>query len=96
MKHNIVWNNIKIEINYDPDYLNTSKEIKDGVIAHLEVKAAQPLPISETGYRSHFVSASIIEKAGGAVKYVTDALDEAAKNPKWKKHFLDNQQLSLF
>ncbi len=46
-------------------------------IAHLEIltEDRQPHPISETGYRSHFVPRTEVEDSGGPVAYVTAWLE---------------------
>jgi hypothetical protein len=53
-------------------------------------------PITETGYRSHFLSPDEIEAVGGVFAYVVDALDEAAKRKEWKARQAAQRQLSLF
>lgn len=58
--------------------------------AHLEIVSSngEPHPISETGYRSHFVNIAQIEEAGGPVAYVESwlrAVDDGS-----------TRQLSLF
>jgi hypothetical protein len=58
--------------------------------AHLEVVSADraPHPISDTGYRSHFIRPEHIEEEGGPVAYVTA----------WLRSLNDGKpkQLSLF
>jgi uncharacterized membrane-anchored protein len=53
----------------------------------LEVRVIEPerapLPITDTGYRSHFLLAGIVEEAGGPAAYVRCWLDEAARHPRW-------------
>jgi len=61
-----------------------------GDTAHLEIVTddRRPHPISETGYRSHFIPCGVVEEAGGPVAYVTAWL-----------HRVDDgapRQLSLF
>ncbi len=48
------------------------------------------------GSRSHFLSPDEIQAAGGAVAYVIEALDEAAKRKEWKARHVAQRQLSLF
>lgn len=54
------------------------------------------LPITETGYRSHFLSKGVVEAAGGPTACVTAWLDEAAKSKAWQRHEAESRQLSLF
>jgi hypothetical protein len=58
-----IWRGIEIEVTYTP--------LKWGVIAHLEIQSIAPrnapLPITATGYRSHFRPPGTIEAHGGDV-----------------------------
>ena len=67
--------------------------------AHLEITSAaprEPLPISETGYKSQFLPAGEIENAGGVVTYVTRWLDTASRKPAWKAIERERRQGCLF
>jgi hypothetical protein len=48
------------------------------VMAHLEAQSAdeKPHPISETGYKSHFIQKQEVVNMGGPVAYVTAWLEE--------------------
>lgn len=97
--HETVWNGITIEISYEPDWLNCSRDSgRDR--AYLEIRAIAPeramLPISETGYRSHFTSAETVESYGGAVAFVLAWLDEEAATPAWRRHAEAARQFALF
>ena len=83
--HNITWRGLAIEITFTPK--------KFGVVDHIELRsgAKTPLPVTETGYRSHHLYAGIVTEAGGAVAYVTAWLDHEAERIGW-----DGMQLSLF
>lgn len=63
---------------------------------HLEIRSIKPerakLPITETGYRSHFLPGWELEEQGGAVAFVTAWLDYEAEAVSWKAP----QQMSLF
>ena len=71
-----------------------------GVIERLEIKTIDPekapLPITETGYRSHFVDEAIINAYGNPLAYVLAWLDEAAINPEWQRQKEVSNQYSLF
>lgn len=68
--------------------------------AHLEVRAMnplnRPLPITETGYRSHFLPRGCVQEAGGPSLYAKRWLDEAARSPQWKLALARWRQLELF
>jgi len=91
--HKMTWQGIEIELTYEPTKWN--------VIAHLEVRSitpeGAPLPITETGYLSHFHECGLVEaNEGTLVEQVTFWLDERAKTKVWKKYVEETRQLSLF
>lgn len=92
--HRFIWQGIEIEVVYAP--------VKwGGVIAHLEVQSIQPprapLPITETGYRSHFHPCGTVEANGGdVVAQVIAWLDEEAAKPRWQRYLEASRQGELF
>ncbi len=91
--HRLTWQGIEIEATYWPR--------KWRVTAHLEIRSIQPerapLPITETGYLSHFHPRGTVEAAGGdVVAQVTAWLDEEAAKPGWRSRVEASRQLSLF
>jgi hypothetical protein len=87
------WQGIEIEATYTPR--------KWGVIAHLEIRSIAPegaaLPITSTGYRSHFHPIGTVEAHGGdVVAQVTAWLDEEAKKPDWQACVNRSKQGELF
>ena len=95
----LVWENIKIQVLYNPDYSEAHEEIMGWRLAHLEIKSDQKLPMTETGYRSHFAAASEIESYGTPIDFVKAWLAETSKRKEWqtyKKLKVQAQQLSLF
>jgi len=65
---------------------------------HLEITAMNdaPIPITETGYRSHFVPDGNVEAHGGPEAYVLAWLDHEADSAAWKKREEASRQMSLF
>jgi hypothetical protein len=56
-----------------------------------------PLPITETGYRSHFHPRGTVEGLGGdVVAQITAWLDEESAKPAWKAHMERSRQGELF
>lgn len=94
--HRIIWQGIAIKISYCPKWLVSEilGDIDGYNIAHLEITAIKPkrapLPITETGYKSHFCQHADIEQHGGAIEFVTAWLDHEAKRLGWS-----GAQLSL-
>lgn len=84
-QHQITWRSVEIEITYTPE--------KFGMVDHIELntKDKAKLPVTETGYRSHFMDKGTVVQHGGAVAFVTAWLDHEAERQKWH-----NDQLSLF
>lgn len=93
--HRLTWNGIEIEARYDPASWS-------GVIAHLEIEsispARAPLPMTNTGYRSHYHPIGTIEAeyGGNVVAAVIDWLDKEAGSKAWKRYVKESQQLTLF
>lgn len=94
--YTITWEGIPITITYIENYF-----AKAGV-SHLSFKADEPLPLTETGYRSVWLFEG---QLGGKspVEYVIDALNVESQAKKWiiylKEKQLDDmekRQLKLF
>lgn len=96
----LTWQGITVLVSYEPDWHGMSDSAPEIRYAHLEVRKLSPawalLPITETGYRSHFLASDAVESTGGPVAYVRAWLDEAAKSPGWKRREFQSRQLSLF
>lgn len=92
------WNGITIEVSYEPDWLNLSGAC-GAPVARLQVRSLTPdrsaLPISETGYRSHFPLPATVTAMGGPLSYVRAWLDDAARSPEWTDWQESARQLSF-
>ncbi|MBS0473081.1 MAG: hypothetical protein JSR60_18570 [Proteobacteria bacterium] len=90
----LLWEGISIEVSYEPFYLGMD------FIAHLQLHAvspeAVPLPMTETGYRSHFIDRSYIEAEGGPLAYALAWLEAEAAKPEWRARNEKARQLNLF
>ena len=88
------WQGLSLSVTYCPDWMPALNDTEQGLVVHLEVRSDDrgPLPITETGYRSRFLSAADVDAAGGPVAYVRASLEYAAKDPAWE----ERKQLSLF
>jgi hypothetical protein len=93
--HHMDWEGIALLVKWCPSW-NGENAIYQ--IAHLEINAANktPLPITETGYKSHFIDKEAVEALGGPLAYARAWLDEAAAAPAWKAKAQASRQLSLF
>lgn len=86
----IDWQGLSLSVTFDSDWSGL------GYVAHLEVVTVKPdrapNPISETGYKSHFLPVNEIENAQELRQYVLAWLEHAAKSGRWQA----SAQLSLF
>ena len=88
----IDWQGIALSVSYEDRWLGGS------LPAHIQVQAEhdQPLPITGTGYRSHFLPREEVEQAGGPVPYVLTWLAEEATSDEWRDRMERSRQSSLF
>ncbi len=86
------WEGIVISITHANKYC--------GVIEHLEIRSIDPpkalLPITETGYRSHFISEGTLDTYDSPLAYVLAWLEYEADKPEWKAQELAARQYTLF
>lgn len=84
---------IKLRITHSRDYLSSGSD-------HIEIETLEPkraaLPITETGYRSHFMAALDLMNAGGPVTFATSWLAREAAGKEWKKAATVRAQGDLF
>lgn len=97
--HQLDWRGYRIQVRYCPSWSSSYEEIYGECMAHLELMSLEeprlPLPVTETGYRSHFTPAKFIDDEGGPVAFVQSWLDDAAKSPQWKELEAASRQMSL-
>ena len=92
----MMWQDIKISIQYKPSW------IKSVSISHLEIHSLEPeraaLPVTETGYKSHFFHTDEIFSEPELKQMVEQWLDEAAQSSEWKAYAASqrNEQFMLF
>ena len=84
-QHSIIWRGIALAITFSPE--------KFGMVDHIELHTENKvaLPVTETGYRSHFMASGTVAAHGGAIAFVTAWLDHEAARIGWS-----GAQLSLF
>ncbi|WP_323772155.1 hypothetical protein [Antarctobacter sp.] len=96
--YQMTWRDIAVEIRHCPSWFSVPE---DGFVTqHIEIRSAEKrlLPITETGYRSHFLNGAdaLAEFDHDPVAFVFWWLDEAAKDPSWTRMEEDDRQGSLF
>lgn len=95
----IDWQGITLSVSYEADWLSMGWQ-GDRAVAHLQLQSITPerapLPVTETGYRSHFIHPSEIDAAGGPVAFAIAWLDHASQDKAWRAVQINGRQLSLF
>lgn len=86
----IEWRGIGIQLEFHPNRWNSP-------VDHIEVHSDDrvPIPITETGYKSHFLQAGQVTPEN-LVEQVTAWLEEEAQSEAWKRYEEASRQLSLF
>lgn len=94
--YRIDWEGIALSVRWTPQWLGI--DIDGQQVAHLELISDErvPLPMTETGYRSHFTSRELVESEGGPVSYARKWLDCEAMSDAWKAREAAARQMSLF
>lgn len=89
----VIWRDVTCRVRHTRDYIFAGSD-------HVEVMVLSPkgalLPISATGYLSHFIDADELRSAGGAVRFVVDWLDREANTARFRKADFKSRQLNLF
>lgn len=96
----MVWNGILIDVSYEANWLNMRERPGQYDVAHLRIESVAPerapLPITETGSKSHFTSPVTVESFGGPVAFVEAWLDEEGQKPAWRAREQQSRQFALF
>jgi len=81
------WRGRTLRVEYEADWSGRGDDDPETAIAMLEVfveaPIGAPIPVTSTGYRSHFLPPVSIIRAGGPAAFVSVWLDEQAKDRKW-------------
>ena len=97
--YSLDWQGLHIEVRYCPSWSKSYEDIYGAPLAHLAIETVEPprspLPMTETGFRSHFTVAEAIDNEGGAVAFVRGWLEEGASSADWKKQEAAARQLSF-
>ncbi len=83
---NMTWQGIEFTLDYNAEHFLPAN------IAHIEIRCNRPLPITETGYKSIFISNADIANIKVAAALIRQELDMMAKRTNWQPEI----QLSLF
>jgi len=88
------WQGLTVEVSYEPNWLGCEH------YAHLQLRSVvpdrAPLPVTETGYRSHFLTCGMVEEHGGPSAFAKAWLDATADTQAWRDELDRRRQLALF
>ena len=91
--HKLVWRDVTCRVTHTPDYISKGW-------THLELIVVQPkgapVPITGTGYLSHFLDEDLLAKCGGPVAFFSGWLEREARTKQWAKAEFKWRQLELF
>jgi hypothetical protein len=98
-RHHITWQNpwdsmsVRLRISHTRNYLGTGDD-------HLAIESITPpkapIPITETGYLSHFIQPDELLRAGGARQFVQDWLATEGLSKQWQQRDAARRQGNLF
>ncbi|HQW94267.1 MAG TPA: hypothetical protein PLU58_00610 [Saprospiraceae bacterium] len=94
--YRFMWNNREVFIKYKPKTFDAYERIYGTPLSHIAIECEQPLPISDTGFKSYYIANSALLEYGGPLEFVKDWLNEEAEKPAWKAFDAKHRQLSLF
>ena len=93
------WQSFDIEVRYHPDPFHLTSR-GQAAMAHIEIRIIKParaaLPITETGYRSHYTPKAIVDGFDSPGVFVVEWLEVAAQAENWQAALADQRQLCLF
>ena len=96
----ILWNGLRIEARFTPNFSPIYEETYGYRLVHIELCTLEPplapLPISDTGYRSHFIPSPQLADYEDHLEYLLAWLDHAATDPQWIAQAEAAKQGSLF
>jgi hypothetical protein len=86
----IIWQGLRLTVRHQPDWA--------AGFDHIEITSERrlPFPISETGYRSHFLHGDALKEYGNAESFVRAWLAEAEQSASWRRMRDASRQPSLF
>lgn len=96
----MTWDNIKLAVRFHPDRFPVANQEIDDPMAHLEIHVLEPekaiLPITDTGYKSHFAPKSAILSHGSPAGFVKEWLKAQSQTKLWQSHLERTRQGELF
>ncbi len=76
----LVWREMTCRVRHTPNYLSKGW-------SHIELIVQKPknapLPITATGYLSHFLDENLLKRAGGPVQFFLDWIERESHSKQW-------------
>ncbi len=89
----LVWREITCRVRHTPNYLSKGW-------SHIELIVQKPknapLPITSTGYLSHFLDGDLLKRAGGPVRFFLDWIERESHSKQWAAREFKWRQGDLF
>lgn len=96
----LVWEGVTIRVCFEADWLGLKASGAGRPWSHLELQVIEPpgapLPVTDTGYWSEFLSPGEAEQAGGPLAMVANLLDEMSHSRTWRVRRARWEQQDLF
>lgn len=85
------WEGVTVFLKWEPD-------AHTGIISHLQIQSENcvRIPITETGYRSHFCHKADIEAYGGPTAYVRKWLEHESRSKTRQSYLKQQGKQALF
>lgn len=84
---------VRLRVDHTRNYLVAGTD-------HIEIHVIAPkkavIPLTDTGYRSHFIDGGQLKEAGGVRRFVEQWLATESHSKEWQKKELARQQGDLF
>ena len=94
----MAWQGLAVDVECTPNFSPVFQKMYGRTLVHLAIerRGKGRLPITDTGFRSHFTTTANIEGHGGSESYVRAWLEEGAKSKAWQEYIQKERQLKLF
>ncbi len=94
------WQHVVFRVRHTPDYIITGTDHLELIViapsCRADDKTREPLPITKTGYLSHFTYDRAIPDAKAALTFFLEWINREAKTKRWQKADNNRRQLDLF
>ena len=94
----IIWQSYTIEVRYAADPFNMASHNREAM-SHIEIRTITPenaaIPITETGYKSHFIPKIALDDYETPEAFVKAWLDHDARSADWRDAEENARQMSL-